>query len=140
MPVHGPARGAYEGRAGAGGGGSGGGGGWAVRLETDSASGVAAERAAARSLRGLADTFASQLSAVAIGGGDGAGAGILDAATASVRLTFPTNRRWAVDRARRAGTGKGGDGAGTGAGAGGGFSGGGSDEDAENNKASFSVR
>jgi hypothetical protein len=114
-----------EGRAGGGGGG----GGWAVRLETDSLSGSAAERAAARSLRGLADTFAAQLAAVsptvAIGGGGtsggirgGGGGGALDAATASVRLTFPTNRRWAVDRARRAGGG-----------GGGGFFGGGSDDD-----------
>jgi hypothetical protein len=53
-----------------------GGGGWAVRLETDSLSGAAAEKCAARSLRGLADVLASHLAAVspaAVGGGSGSG-------------------------------------------------------------------
>lgn len=119
-----------------------------MRLETDSLSGAAAERCAARSLLGLADTFAAQLAAVSpalaagigggggygptIGGGDGGGGGgALDAAIASVRLTFPTNRRWAVERARRARAGH--------RGGGGGFFGEDNDDDDDDDMSSFSA-
>ena len=97
-PVHGPARGAFVGRAD--------GDGWAVRLETDSLSGASADRARARTLAGLAETTRERLAAT----GAVASWNPADDAFASARLTFPTDRRWLVgDRGYGSASGSGSD-------------------------------
>ena len=90
-PVHGPARGAFVGRAD--------GDGWAVRLETDSLDGASANRARARTLAGLAETTRERLAATgAVASWNPADDAHADDAHASARLTFPTDRRWIFGR------------------------------------------
>ena len=103
-PVLGPARRAFVGRTGDDDANTF--GGWSVRYETDSLEGVAAERAAARTVFGLCDVLRAQLAAL-----HGALVAETLAAEAKVtaRLAFPLlrNRRRRRRRKRNAAVGRG---------------------------------
>jgi hypothetical protein len=103
-PVLGPARRAFVGRTGDDDANTH--GGWSVRYETDSLEGVAAERAAARTVFGLCDVLRAQLAAL-----HGALVAETLAAEAKVtaRLAFPLlrNRRRRRRRKRNAAVGRG---------------------------------
>ena len=136
-PTGGPSRGAFLGRAG---GITKDAGGWGMKIETDSLAGVVAEKARGRSLAGLAKTLEETLEHV---DWDRATRERMAKARATARLTFPTNRRWAADRAKlekrkkkkslETGAGSDGrrDGTGWGDGDGWGFSSDGSDSDSD---------